>query len=119
MTIETDLVMALSLTFGGRVYPDTNDDPAGLTLPFCTFQQVGGVPLNYMDGVPTARNARMQFNVWAKTRNEANTLMRAIDVIVRSAPFHGTSLGDLIATYEETTKTRGAMQDFSLWWQAS
>jgi hypothetical protein len=115
MTIETALVSALAATFSNRVYPDTNDDPAGLVLPYVTFQQVGGAPLNYLDGVPTARNARMQFNVWAKTRQEANTLMRSIDVIVRSAPFHGTSLGDLIATYEPITKTRGAMQDFSLW----
>lgn len=54
--------------------------------------------------------------MWAKTRNEANTLMRTIEDALRVDPLNGRPVGALIARHEEVTDTRGAQQDFKFWW---
>jgi hypothetical protein len=113
MTIETDLVAALAATFGGRFYADTA--PPGTARPFATYQQVGGRPLSFLRGQPDKHNMRLQVNVWADNRNDANTKMRAAAAILVAAPFNATPLGELVATYDEITTYYGAMQDWSLW----
>lgn len=113
--IEPTIVAALSSLFGGRVYPDTA--PAGATHPFVIYQQVGGVPSETLCGDTDARNARIQFVVWAKNRPQASTLMRQAAAILTAAPIRGVSQGELIARHDEATRTYGAMQDFSIWFR--
>lgn len=113
MTIEETLAAAIGPLCGGRFLPDTA--PAGTPRPFVTYQQVGGKPLNYLRGAPAEANARMQINVWAATRPEANTLMRQIRTALQSPPINAVGLGELIATYEPITKSYGAQMDFSVW----
>ncbi len=113
MSIETEIKAALSATFGDRVFPDTA--PAQTLKPFCTFQQVGGVPSNSLCGNTDKQNARVQFNVWADTREQANMLMRTIEAMLTESSFGGVSQGSLIAIYDEPTRTRGARQDLSFW----
>ena len=113
--IEPTIVSALSALFGGRVYPDTA--PAGAQHPFCIYQQVGGVPSNALCGDTDARNARIQLVAWTTTRPQASTLMRQAAAILTAAPIRAVSQGELIARYDEATRTYGAMQDFSFWWR--
>lgn len=113
MSLETDLVAALTSTFGGRVFPDTA--PFGAARPFLIYQQVGGSPLSSFCGATTPSNVRMQFHVWATTREESSTYMRTVESLVTAAPLRAVSLGGLIARFDEATKTHGAMQDFSFW----
>ena len=79
MSLEADIRSLLADLVAGRVYPDVPPDvPA---FPYITYQQVGGVPLWFSDrkAMPSHKNARLQFNVWAKSRLEANTICRALE----------------------------------------
>jgi len=112
--IESDLVAALGPLVNNRVYPDVA--PANVTLPFCTYQQVGGKAVNYLGPESSdKKNARIQITVWSKTRKQAMEIIRAVEDAVVQAPLLGEVLGAAIARYDEATAYRGAMQDFSFW----
>lgn len=115
MSFEPALATALAALVSGRAYPDFA--PQDTVEPFITYQQVGGVPTNTLAGSSNGQNARVQVNVWAKTREQANTLMRSVEAIVTAAPFRAVSLGNLVAEYNSPTHGRGARQDFSFWYR--
>lgn len=112
MSIEERLTTTLGPMFSGSFWPDIA--PQDCPYPYCTYQQVGGVPVNALCGDSNV-NARIQFNVWAATRDEASTLMKALAVVVTEAPFRAVSQGGLVAEYNAVTKGRGARRDFSFW----
>lgn len=115
MSVETSLVTALTTLCSGRCYPDFAAH--NTTRPYVTYTQVGGAVLNPLNGsVPGKRNARVQINVWADTRQAANELMRSIEDALRPSPLNGRPIGALIARVDGSTSLRGAQQDFSLWW---
>ena len=97
------------------MYPDTA--PLETPYPFVTYQQVGGVTPYTMAGKPDGSNARIQINAWAVTREQANTLMHAIETIAAADPFRAVPIGALVAEYNAATKGRGARQDFSFWFR--
>ena len=112
--IEANLFTALSTLVNGRVFPDVA--PSATTLPYITFQQKGGKPVNFLGAeYADKKNARFQINVWCATRIEAATLSRSIENLMVQSPLLGVIEGGSIATYDEETNTRGAMQDFSFW----
>jgi hypothetical protein len=112
--IEQDIYSAIQAVFSGRVYPDTA--PMGTTYPFCVYQQVGGVPSNSFCGNTNKQNARVQFWVWSRSREEASQLSRLIESILTQPPLRGVSQNSLVARYDEPTKTYGAQQDISFWY---
>lgn len=118
MSIEEDIVAELATLFDGRVYPDTA--PPSAEYPFCVYQQVGGVSVATLCG-SGSRNARIQFWVWAKPapdgggRSEASTLMRSLAAALTDAPLRAVPIGELVARYDDVTRTYGAQQDFSFW----
>lgn len=124
MSVEGDLVDALKplVTNAGtptthRVYADVA--PEGAIKPFITFQQVGGQPLNFLNGIPDKRSGRFQINVWAATRVQAMALIRQAEDILRlSTVLRATTQGGAVAIYEEDTKLYGARQDFAITFQA-
>jgi hypothetical protein len=67
-----------------------------------------------VDGtVPDKEFTRVQVNVWANTRVEASVLGKQAENILRDvAALQTTVLTGRIATFDETTKLRGTMQDF-------
>jgi hypothetical protein len=110
--IEPLIVAVIGPLVGSRIYPDVA--PAGTPFPYATFQQVGGKAFNYMDPTPVAlKAARIQISVWSKTRQEAMTLIRQIEDALVVTPTLAHVEGAAIARYDEETKLRGAMQDFS------
>lgn len=114
MSVESDLFGVLGSLVSNRVYPDVA--PLGATLPYVTYQQVGGAPANFLAGIPNKRNGRFQINVWAATRLAAATLIRQVEDAVRaSAALNATTEGGAVADYEPETKLYGARQDFSIW----
>jgi hypothetical protein len=114
MTIEELIYTALHGLAGGRVYPDIA--PENEPTPYITFQAVGGEPMNFISGDrPDKASTRMQVNVWAQTRIEASALGAQVEDAMRAATdLQPEVLTGRIATYDETTKYRGTMQDFSL-----
>lgn len=114
MTIEVKLYAALSPLFGGRVFPDFA--PAGTAKPYCTYQQVGGAPVEFIEGAVASKDcARMQINVWSNSRLEAMNKIREVRQTLVAPPTLATTQGAAIAEYDETNQLRGARQDFSIW----
>jgi len=114
VSIEPQLVTVLSGIVSGGAFPDIA--PAGTALPYCTYQQVSGTPVNYLGAESSdKKSSRIQVNVWSATRAQAMTLIRQIEDAIVKAPLFGMVEGGAIATYDDVTKTRGAMQDFSFW----
>lgn len=112
--IEPTLVTALQTLFPGKVFADVA--PAGTTLPYCTYQQVGGTPVNYLGAEASdKKNSRIQINVWAALRSEANTKGRAVENLMVLAPLYGKIESGLIAAVDDETGYRGTRQDFSFW----
>ena len=62
MTVESMLFDALKGLVSNRVFPDIAPD---LTpRPYITYQQVGGVAVNFLDPtIPSKANGRIQVNV--------------------------------------------------------
>ncbi|MGK5028503.1 DUF3168 domain-containing protein [Janthinobacterium sp. MDT1-19] len=115
MSIDIALFEALRGLVADRVYPDLAPDDA--SRPYITYQQVGGDAVNFVEStIPAKKNARMQINVWADTRIQATAMGGAVEDALRSLiALQPSVLGAAIATYDDETKLRGTMQDFSLW----
>lgn len=114
MSLETDIVEAVR-TLGYDIYPDTAAQ--GTPYPYVVFMQVGGTPSNALCGNSDGQNARIQFNVWASTRDDASTIMRAVEAVLTQPPFRAVSLGSLVAEYNAVPKAYGARQDLSFWFR--
>ncbi|APF86964.1 DUF3168 domain-containing protein [Ralstonia solanacearum] len=114
MAVEADIRRVVAPFVDDRVFPD--EAPPDTPLPYVTYQQIGGLPLTFLDGLPDKRNGRFQFNLWAETRDEASGLMRSLaDALELDPVLQATPLGELAGTFEPITKLRGATQDFSIW----
>lgn len=111
--LEQDLHDALASLVGGRVFPDVA--PMKAALPYITYSQVGGSPSNTLCGNTNRLNARMQFNVWSKTRKEAVSIMLSAESILTSPPLRGVSQGEMFYRYEEPVELYGCQQDISFW----
>ena len=114
MTVESDIFNALKGIFSNRVYPD--EAPLGAALPFITYQQIGGQPLNFVAGVPDKRNGRFQFDLWAGSRKEAAALIRQVEDTLRAdQTLLADTMTGALATREPQTNLYGYTQDFSIW----
>lgn len=114
MSMESDLHTLLK-TVCTRVYPDIA--PAGTALPYATWQGLGGTPSRFTDGSASdKRNTLMQVNVWATTRLDALTKIRAIeDALCASSAFVAQPQGEPLSTFEPDTNLYGCLQRFEIW----
>lgn len=116
MTIETRLCEVLNDLVAGRVFPDIA--PPDAEVPYITYQQVGGDPVNLLTGEsPGKKNARMQINVWAGSRLEASGLTDQVESALRAATdLQPEVLTGRLAMFDQETRRRGFLQDYSLWY---
>lgn len=116
MTIEADIFTTLRALVSDRVYRDITPQTV-TTLPRITFQQVGGSAVNFVDPtVPSKKNGRFQFNVWAADRDAAAALARQVEDALRVATgLQPTVLGAPVALFEQELNLYGTRQDFSFW----
>ena len=116
MTMESLVFDALKTLVSNRVYPDIAPDL--VTIPYITYHQIGGQSVNFYDGaVPSKRNGEFQINVWAGTRAQASALANQVEDALRGVAALQTEVKSAqLATYDEETKQRGTMQDFSFWY---
>lgn len=116
MTTEVDLTEVLEALVGGRVYPDAA--PLDEELPLITWQQAGGIPINFLGGEPVDKqHARIQINVFSESRLESKSLMVAIEKAVVQTPLFATVLGAAIAGHNAGTNIRQMHQDFGFWFE--
>lgn len=114
MSLEATITALLEGLVDGRLYPDVGPDTS--VYPFITYQQVGGRSLQYLEKtLPGHEHARLQVNVWAKTRLEANQLARAVAHALVQSPMPCETYGAFAAIYEPAIKKYGTRQDFGLW----
>lgn len=114
MMLEARLSQLLSPLLAGRLYPDTAPDQP--TYPFATYQQVGGdSKWNLEGGTGSHRNARIQFNVWAKSRSQANTLAVQIESTLSVSELIAEPFGAFTALHDDVLKVYGTRQDFGFW----
>lgn len=99
-----------------RVYPDVAPMEAANEMPYIVFTTVGGQSVSTLCGNNPV-NSRIQFNVWARTRLEANRIMQAIGGIVTAPPLRAVAQGEAANEYDAITKDRGTRQDFSFWYK--
>ncbi|MCZ4065721.1 DUF3168 domain-containing protein [Oxalobacter aliiformigenes] len=112
--MEEALVKALSVLFGDRVFPDVAD--IDTPVPFCVYRQIGGTPVNTIDGVPADRkNAIVEIVVVSRTRKETMSLMRAVEDTLMQGPIYATVMSGAQSLYDDETKLRAATQEFSIW----
>lgn len=108
---ETMLVEELGPLFSGRFFPDSA--PFDTPKPYCTWQLVGGKPINLWGGGATDLTfSRIQFIVWSTTALEAIALIRQVENKCKSDPLFGVSEGGAVGRYE-SPNLRGQMQDFT------
>lgn len=112
--MEEALVEALTDLFGENVFPDVAD--IDTPVPFCVYRQIGGTPVNTIDGVPPdRRNALIEVVVVTRTRKETMAMMRAVEDLLRQEPIYATVMSGAQSLYDEETKLRAAIQEFSIW----
>ena len=117
MSIEADIFTSLSSLVSARVYPDAAPEYA--VKPYIVYQQIGGLPVNFLSGIPDKRNGRFQVAAWATTRIEASALIRQIEDALRlNTTIVARSENGAVAVNDPDTKLRGARQDFSIWFAA-
>ncbi len=115
MTVEASIYTLLRSMVADRVYPDVA--PLGTTLPYITYQQVGGEALSFVDNtLPSKRNGRFQVNVWSNSRLNATTLAVLIEnAFYTTTAMQARPIGGPVALYDEETNYYGSTQDFSIW----
>jgi hypothetical protein len=114
MSVHVEVREALRGLAGDRIFPLLADE--GTQVPYIVFQVVGGGPEEFLSGdKPAKRQRRVQVNVWAATTLEASALAEQAEDALRAATTLQTEvLTGAVDTYDEITKYRGTMQDFSL-----
>lgn len=115
MSLESDIFDTIKGLVSNRVYPDFA--PATAAKPYIVYQQISGPSPTYVEKlVPNLKGARIQVNVWAETRAQANTLALQVESAITTATvFDGKPVGAFTALYEEDTELRGTRQDFYIW----
>lgn len=119
MNLDIQIPIALGhLAMGADGFPKVFPDiaPMDTPYPYITFSYVGGVPISTFCGDAPV-NSRIQFNVWAQTRLQANAIAEAISALVTEPPFRAVSQARPVAEYNAVTKARGSRLDFSFWYR--
>lgn len=117
MSLESDIVTALTSLVSGRVFPEFA--PYSTVKPFIVYQQVGGSAENFLESaVVGKKNARIQISCWTTTRQSANTLARSAEDALVVSGLKAYVLGAFIAAYEDEVEPHlyGTHQDFSVWY---
>lgn len=112
--MESDLTTVLRGVCA-RTFPDFAD--INTALPYITWQLIGGTPLRHVDGsAQDKRHSMLQVNVWAATRAESLTLIRAVEEALCGAlAFTARPDNEPTADADADTRRYGCMQDFSVW----
>jgi hypothetical protein len=113
--VALDLKSILGGLAGGRFYADV--PPATPTFPLLLWQRVGGQASEYLDqSLPSHDHARVQLTAWAKTRLEADALIREARVAMLGSSHAVETFGAAVADYDDALKLYGSRQDFGIWY---
>lgn len=112
MSFDTDLYAVLDGVMPDAVSPDFA--PVDTPRPYATYQAIGGPVLNQLSGDATGlRTQEWQVNVWADTRAQARSLIRAVEAAMRATPaFHAEPLSEPVDDFDADIPVYGSLQSF-------
>lgn len=118
MAIEGNIRTALLAVTPGLVFPDFAPEAVAQgQAAYITYQQIGGQGRRSIGSPDSMRRVRVQINVWAKTRLNANSLARQAEAALHAATtFTAVALDDATAVYDEDFGWYGTHQDFRIQW---
>ncbi|MFJ3316118.1 DUF3168 domain-containing protein [Herbaspirillum huttiense] len=103
MDLLTDLV-------GGRVYFDRAPDQVG--IPYIVLLQVGGDPVEFLDGPSDMDLIRLQIDVYSETRTSANELMSQARIRLRT--LQASAIGAPVSLHESAVGLYRRSCDFRI-----
>lgn len=125
MTFEADLKKHLqddtgiAALVGDRITPEVVE---GDTLPAITFAEISSEPQTDLSGGDGSLvRYRMQINVWAAKRIDAQALAELVRVRMQTAAstFRAVPEPSSQSVYEPDTKRRGHIRDYSCWYRTT
>lgn len=99
MSLQTDLVAALSSVAGGEVYPQFV--PVDVSLPFVVYRVASKDPLQTLSGGTVETNSIVEFDCYADSYSGAVTLAESVRTAIEASAltyYETTAPGD---TYEQ------------------
>ena len=109
--IEKSIMDLLSPLVGDRVFFD--QAPQGTPKPYITLLQVGGNNIAFVEGASDNDQVRIQIDVFAGSRTEANDIMTQARSLVCSEPLRGAVVGAPVSVHEASVQTFRRFCDFS------
>lgn len=115
MTIESDLLAALTGLVAGRIFPDTA--PLSTPRPYITYQQIGGTPISFVEkAVPSKKNGLFQIDVFSSSRMQSASLIIQVEgAIVTAAAFQGEATDMPTSGKDDDLQIYRAFQTFTIW----
>lgn len=96
-----------------KVYFDTA--PANAPFPYCIVQGVGGVPIQFLEGLlPEQECLRLQIYTWGKSRAASWTAASTIESLV-AANMVSYPAAQKSTTYDSTIDAYGTQFDVYVW----
>jgi hypothetical protein len=108
--IEQQIQTALAGIAQGGVHFDVT--PEDTPKPYITLQQAGGSSIEFLEGISDKDDVRIQIDVFASKRTEANRIMSQVRAIVCAAPLHASQIGAPVSGYEASVRTYRRYCDF-------
>lgn len=105
---------ALNKLVGGRIHPDVAID---VPPPYIVYQAAGGEDRTSFSGRSALQNCRMQIAVWSKSRSEAASVMRDVQIAMTRPPLRAKPVGAPVSDYDRGTNLYGSRLDFSIWYR--
>lgn len=100
MSIQSDIVTALSAVASGRVYPQAA--PQDAAMPFVVYRRVASEPINTIHGTIAATKSTFVFECWAADYSSALTLSDALKAAVVASALDYTNEPSAADEYEPT-----------------
>lgn len=108
--IEKTVQDLLGPLVAGRVFFDAA--PQDAEMPYIILQQVGGEPVQFLEGPSGSDLARLQIDVYAAQRTEANRVMSRIRDLM--ATLQASPVGAPVSFFEAAIDARRRSCDFQI-----
>jgi hypothetical protein len=101
MSIQSDIVTALSGVAGGRIYPQIA--PEGAAYPLVNYRIINKSPIVTIDGVVHATDYQVVFECWAKNYASALTVADSVRAAIHASGLDFSVIDEPGEDYEPQT----------------
>lgn len=112
-SLEEDFVSALTSVFSGKLYCSVA--PANVVEPYATYEQISGNQEYALAGRTTLTNARMQLDIFGRSKAAINALAAAAENAMDGASAFKSITQNQMDLFEDAKLMYRVMRDFSIW----